>query len=416
MQYPHRTTLPTCVAKGMRPVHNVLLHRERLYRILDRLRNIPFTWLAAPPGAGKTSLVAGYITSRKLNHIWYHLDKEDSDPVHFFSCMADVVKVNHPGFETALPPLSRENLYNMALYAKRYFEALFYRLPAGSLLVLDNYQEVGFDSELHELMKECLRVLPEDVRIVIASRDAPPAPLAGEVAVGDLEILDFRLIRFSFEETDCFLQLMGLEKSFEDFPKVLHEKTDGWIAGLMLMMKRSDIREISSAYVDKFTPLAVFEYFGNELFEKTDAQIQMFLMISSILPFMTVSTAVELTGNTEAEKILEYLNHRQFFIERRVGETLTYRYHQLFREFLLYKADKLIGKNDLIGYKRKAAELMENRGMVESAFTLYKEIEAVDRMVVMVLYMGPALLFQNRHVTLKNWISHIPDQVRHTNP
>ena len=416
MHYPNQTVLPACVAKGMRPVPHALLHRERLYRILDRLGKIPLTWLAAPPGAGKTSLTEGYITSRKLDCIWYHLDKEDADPVRFFSCMTEIVKTSHPDLSPSLPSVNRENLQDMSLYAGRYFGSLLSGLPEGSLLVLDNYQEVDSTSELHQLMKECRKVIPEDVRIVIMSRDFPPASLAGERADGYLEIVDFRLIRFTLEETDEFIELMGLEKSFEELPRLLHEKTDGWIAGLILMMKRSDIREIHPGHVDKFTPLAVFEYFGSELFEKTDTEIRMFLMLSSFLPFMTVSMAEELTGNPDAEKILEYLNRRQFFIERRVGETMTYRYHQLFREFLLYKAENLIENRDLRNYKCKAAEILEKQGIMEKAFGLYKEIEAVDRMTVMIRYMGSALLFQNRYYTLENWISHIPDQVRRKDP
>ncbi|MGM0643092.1 MAG: BTAD domain-containing putative transcriptional regulator [Thermodesulfobacteriota bacterium] len=416
MQHPEPTALPPCLAKGMKPVNHAILHRERLYRILDKTRKKPFTWLAAPPGAGKTSLVSGYVESRDLHCIWYHLDDADSDPVTFFFCMTEIACKKNPEFDTSWPRFGMENFEDMTLYAKRYFDAFFFRMPSGSVLVLDNYQEVLPESEFHHLMKACLKVIPEDIRILILSRDVPPAPLAAARAGDDLEIVDWRSIRFTRDETDEFLKLMGLEKSFEDLSRLLYEKTGGWIAGLMLMVKRSDIREIDAGSLDRFTPLEVFDYFAGEMFEKTDAGIQRFLMVSAIFWFMTVEMTTELTGNNDSENILEFLHRRQFFLERRIGDNLTYHYHQLFREFLLYKAEHLIEERELKEYKLKAARILETRGFVESAFGLYQELHDAGEMSRIVLDRASQLLFQNRHKTLEKWISSIPEQIGKTDP
>jgi len=416
MHHLKSTAQPACAAKGVKPVPRLLLHRERLYRILDKTRKVSFTWVAAPPGAGKTSLVSGYVEAGNLDCIWYHLEQEDSDPVAFFSCLTEIACKIYPEFATTRPRFGMENFQDMALYAKRYFEALFYRMPSGAVLVLDNYQEVLPESEFHHLMKSCLKVIPQDIRIMILSRDVPPAPLAAARAGGDLEIVDWRLIRFTRNETEEFLKLLGLERSIEDLPRILHEKTGGWIAGLMLMVKRSDIREIDAGYLDRFTPLAVFDYFAGELFEKIDTSVQKFLMISAILPFMTVSMTKELTGDNSSEKILEYLNHHQFFIERRIGERLTYHYHQLFREFLLYKAEHLFDDRELEEYKSKAARILETRGVIESAFPLYRELDDAGSMSRMVRDRAFGLLFQNRHKTLENWIASIPVHTGNADP
>ncbi|MCF8045551.1 MAG: hypothetical protein K9J83_06800, partial [Desulfarculaceae bacterium] len=416
MKPPNSPALPPCAAKGVKPAIRVIVHRERLYRILDETRNVPFTWVAAPPGAGKTSLVSGYVESRSLDCIWYHLDEGDSDPAAFFFCLTEIAGMDNPEYGTNQPRLSRENFQNMTFYARRYFASLFSQMPSGSLLVLDNYQEVLPESELHHLIKECLNVIPEDLRIVVTSRDVPPAPLAAARAGGDLETLDWRLVRFTRQETDAFLQLIGLEKSFEDLPRLLHEKTDGWIAGLMLMVKRSDIREINAGHLERFTPLAVFDYFADELFEKLDASVRKFLMVSATLPFMTVSMTKELTGHHHSEEILEFLNHRQFFIERRIGEKVTYHYHQLFREFLLYKAEHLMEGRELTEYKLRAARLLETRGFVENAFGLYQGLHETGEMSRMVMDRASELLFQNRHKTLETWISSIPDQTLNADP
>ena len=43
-----------------------VLERERLFALVDAQRRHPAVWIAASPGAGKTTLVASYLQSRAL--------------------------------------------------------------------------------------------------------------------------------------------------------------------------------------------------------------------------------------------------------------------------------------------------------------------------------------------------------------
>ena len=61
-------------------------------------------------------------------------------------------------------------------------------------------------------------------------------------------------------------------------------------------------------------------------------------MLTAIPPSITQAEAVELTGNEEAPRVLDYLYRRHLFIDRRRGAQTTYHYHALFREFLLEQA------------------------------------------------------------------------------
>ena len=54
--------------------------RPRLFELLDQRRANPIIWIASPPGAGKTTLVAAYLEVRNLAHIWYQIDSGDNDP------------------------------------------------------------------------------------------------------------------------------------------------------------------------------------------------------------------------------------------------------------------------------------------------------------------------------------------------
>lgn len=74
----------TALTKLTPPQQGEIYPCERLYKSLEQACTQPVVWITGAPGAGKTTLVAGWLAARNQRALWYQLDAGDSDPAAFF--------------------------------------------------------------------------------------------------------------------------------------------------------------------------------------------------------------------------------------------------------------------------------------------------------------------------------------------
>lgn len=83
------------------------IDRDGLLDLVDRERALaPVVWIAAPAGAGKTTLALAYLKSRRLKPIWYQLDERDGDPATFFYFLREAAARVAPRAREVLPLLT----------------------------------------------------------------------------------------------------------------------------------------------------------------------------------------------------------------------------------------------------------------------------------------------------------------------
>jgi DNA-binding SARP family transcriptional activator len=402
-------------AKVSRPVLRGSIHRDRLYRILDAARERTVVWVSGPPGCGKTTLVSGYIESRRLHHAWYRVDDGDSDLATFYHYLDLAAQGKARGLNK---PLTRQRPCDSQAIsppARRFFEGLFRRMRSPSVLVFDDWQNASHRSSIGESVLEAITMLPKGIRAVFVSREDPAPGFLRAVDRRRVEIIGWKELRLTQEETGEIARTQRKDPS-EEMIRYLHAKTGGWATGVVLLLEKAQQDGIEPQRIGRRTPEEIVDYLGGTLFERLDPEVRVFLVKTAFLPRMTPGIAEALTGHSDAGKLLSYFNRNNFFTELHPGDEPVYEYHSLFREFLLHRAEGKLQAEEMRRVRHAAALLLEDSGQTGEAVELLRRCGDFEGLCRVIRKEAALLVSQGRSRTLVEWIHALPDGVRAADP
>ena len=372
--------------------------------------------MAGPPGAGKTTLAASYIESRKLRSLWYQVDEGDADVATFYYYLGLAAAEYQKGAKNALPVLTPEYHAGLSTFTRRYFQALYQRLTPPFALVFDGYHDVPPQSPFHLVMRDALSEIPPGGCVIILSRSDPPASMARLRANRALELIGWNDLRLTREESDAIARKRDRKaspKALED----LYDKTQGWAAGLILLLEQAGAGSEPSAPQDLSTPQLVFDYLAGEILQKADPRTQALLLSTAYLSQMTAEMAEELTGHDDAGRILSHLYQQNYFISlKQARPEPVYQYHPLLKEFLLSRADESLGREERVRLQRLSAALLEGVGQVSEAVALLRTIADWEELVQVLQRHGTSMLDQGRSETLAQWVESMPKDAIQQHP
>ena len=410
-----RTNMPILTTKvTIPPARSDTISRPRLIEMLRQGWQSRLTLVSAPPGSGKTSAVIEWCHSdpELTNRIaWLSLDASDNDPARFLSYLIAALRTVEPEIgETVLRTIGS----GQPADPDAMLTALINDLEALSdhaVLVLDDYHVVT-SADIHEFVIFLITHLPSHVRLVLTSRIDPPLPLPRLRSRREVTDITEEDLRFTPEETSGFLtEVMGIQLEGDQIERI-QERTEGWIAGLVLAALSVQASDGNSAVIDEIAGdhHFIFDYLAQEVLLQQDQQTRDFLLRTSIVERLSGRLCDALLDQSSSREMLADLAQRNLFtipLDQRRG---WYRYHHLFAEFLREE----LRQGDPEAWQalhQRASNWYENAGYVEEAVNHALQSGDIDHTVSLLEAHGFDTFWSGRAATVQHWLDALPEEV-----
>jgi LuxR family maltose regulon positive regulatory protein len=398
--------------------HPDLVPRDRLARRLDEGQACRLTLLSAPAGSGKTTLLGDWLQRRGLHPAWVSLDAGDNEPRRFWSYVVAALDTVHAGLGRAAaellslpqPPPIEAILTDLTNDITALLDAA--AEPGNRLiLILDDYHAIQAPS-IHQALEFFLLNLPPGMRLIVASREDPPLPLALLRARRELVELRAADLRFTAGEAAAFLNTcMGLNLTAESLA-ALEARTEGWAAGLQLAAMSMQGVEDAAGFIRAFTGSHryVFDYLAQEVLAQQPAPVRDFLLHTAILDRLCGPLCDAVTGGSDGQAMLERLEQANLFLLPLDHERHWYRYHALFAEFLHEQLARATGEERLAELHRRAAAWYERQGSMDEAVQHALHARDFEAAVRLVDACAEEMFVRSELVTLCGWLAALPEE------
>ena len=354
------------------------LRKQSVYRssLIDRLNASSggeLVVITAPAGYGKSTLVSQWLHHFPHTFAWLTLDNSHNAPLQFWRYILNALQSIQPTVGVEAKRLIEQRgdyqVSDIVISLLNDLDQLSSHSESNTAitLVLDDFHLLE-NKQLLSLINLFLDHHPSGIRLVITSREEPPLVLARRRANNQLVALTAKDLAFNLEESQQFFtHAMALELE-ESSVKTLLKGTEGWVAGLQLAALSLKSGNTHTEEFVKNTGLDrhIEDYLFEEVFSRQPDEIQCFLIKTSLAPRFCASLSNKITDSTNSQALLIKLEQANLFLVPLDNHRTWYRYHDLFRQFLLQQFQQLSIEQQY-GYHAYAADWYEQSGYIEDA-------------------------------------------------
>jgi len=380
------------------------LHRDRL---VDELHaDIPrkLIAIAAPPGYGKTTLLADFTAHTDLPVCWVRITEADRDVLRFASILNNSLQKR---FRRIKDAIDLEKLFSTPpeALAHIFAEVIDANISNTFVIVLDDIHLINSSKSTLAFIDTLLEVLPEQVTLIAAGREVIEVSLARLMAAGDLGGMGPQDLALTRVEIIDMARIQSGISLTEDHADRLLDETKGWITGLILSGEISG-KDIPSL-VFEARPM-VYEYLASIVLNRQPDDLRRFMLDSSVFPVMTADACDEVLKREDSQRYLTRLLRGGLFVSATNESPRIYEYHPQFREFLLASSRGADPKK-LRTLQIRAAKHLAEGGSIEQAVELYFNAGDQQKAARLAEKYAEDLYDRGRWRTLESWAEMMRD-------
>jgi LuxR family transcriptional regulator, maltose regulon positive regulatory protein len=343
-----------------------LIDRGDLVAALGRAAASKVTVISAPAGSGKTSLLRAWAgrpgQPRPLALV--QVPRGQQDAQQFWLALLDAVRhasatVHRAETSAATPD------FNATAMADRVLSELA-DAHGGVTLVIDDLHELHSPEAVTQLAR-LLTSLPPQVHVILSTRHDTRLRLHQLRLAGELAEIRAEDLRLSERETREMLKASGIALS-DDGAALLHQRTEGWAAGLRLAALSLAGHPDPERFVAEFSgsDRTVAEYLLAEMLDRQPPDVRDLLLRTSLLDRVNGELADLLTGRPGCEQILLDLQDANAFVESLDPGRTWFRYHHLFADLLRLELRRTLPAEIPALHRRAAAWFTQHGRVVEA--------------------------------------------------
>lgn len=324
------------------------------------------TVISAPAGSGKTCLLRAWAGRPGQSHriALVQVRRDQRDAQQFWLALLDAIRHATGANSGAELPAATPDFNAPAMVDRALSELADAR--GGVTLVIDDLHELNSPEALAQLTR-LLTSLPPQVHAILTTRHDVQLRLHQLRLAGELAEVRAADLRFSERETRELLDVSGIALSAAG-AALLHQRTEGWAAGLRLATLSLAGHPDPERFVAEFSGSnrTVAEYLIAEMMDRQPADVQDLLLRTSLLDRVNGELADLLTGRPGSERILLELEDANAFVVSLDPGRTWFRYHQLFADLLRLELRRTLSEEVPVLHRR-AAEWFSGQGRVVEA-------------------------------------------------
>jgi LuxR family maltose regulon positive regulatory protein len=361
--------------------------------------------VVAPPGYGKTTLLAQWAERVGARVAWVSCDDGDNDPVVLLSALAVALDRIEPVDQTIFGVLASSGA-DITVVPRFVSAIASMQLPV--TIVLDHAEAVTNRKCLNTIAEFALR-LPAGWQLALASRSAVPLPAARLRAHGGIVEIGAEDLAMSPQEAFLLLEGAGARLEAADIYELL-QRTEGWPAGLYIaaLAIKSGTRHTDVGFTFTGDDVFMGDYLRSELLDRVSAAEASFLTQASVLDRMCGSLCDAVLDRKGSERVLEELERRNLLVVPLDRHREWYRYHHLLRDLL--QSELRRRDPDLVqDLHFRAAAWYEANAMPEAAIEHAQAAGDYDRVARLLLELAQPVWAGGRVQTVLRWMESLRD-------